>query len=118
MNVGAAVAVAGTVFFNTNVPATVAQSQAMCTSNLGIARQYAVSVTDATPTLGHFGATGGVIHRYTTYAGGGFLPSPVPVTVQIGGRTVQAIISGTSVIPPPGTSLNARVRGFWYREIE
>jgi hypothetical protein len=118
MDVGSALAVGGTVFFNTNIPATVAQSQNMCTSNLGIARQYAVSVTNATPTVNYFGTTGGVINRYTTYAGGGFLPSPVPVTVQVGGQTVQAIISGTSVIPPPSTTLNARVREFWYRQME
>jgi len=118
LDVGAAVAVGGTVFFNTNIPATVAQSQGTCTANLGTARQYAVSVADATPTVSYFGSTGGIIHRHTTYAGGGFLPSPVPVTVNIGGKTVQAIISGTSVVPPPGTTLNTRVRGFWYREME
>ena len=120
--VGESVAVAGTVFFNTNQPQTVAQP-GVCTSSLGTARQYAVSVDDASATL-DLSVGGGLAteDRTKIYAGGGYLPSPVPVMVKIetasGDVTVSGIISGTTPMLPPGAALNARVRRFWYKEME
>ncbi|MBI3374204.1 MAG: hypothetical protein HY017_20970 [Betaproteobacteria bacterium] len=116
--VGNAVSVAGTTFFNTNQPASQAAAGS-CTSNLGTARQYAVSFKDAKALIYVTGSGGATTpSRSTIYAGGGFLPSPVPVVVSIGGKTVQAIVSGVSVQTPPGAALNNRVRKFWYKEID
>jgi type IV pilus assembly protein PilY1 len=51
-------------------------------------------------------------------AGGGFLPSPVPLIVEIDGKKYQAVISGTQIQTPPGLKLEARVRTYWNRKIE
>ncbi|HUG78359.1 MAG TPA: hypothetical protein VML57_12845, partial [Burkholderiales bacterium] len=90
-----------------------------CGSNLGIARQYLVSYVDAAATtdLNALG-TLSIANRSTIHAGGGYLPSPVPVVVEIDGKRYQAVISGTSVASPPGLTLDARVRTYWYKEID
>ena len=49
---------------------------------------------------------------------GGYLPSPVPVVVEIDGQIHEGVISGVAVEDPPGSVLNARLRKFWYKEIE
>ena len=38
--------------------------------------------------------------------------------VEIDGEIHQGVISGVSVEQPPGTTLNTRLRKFWYKEIE
>ncbi len=129
--VGAALAQSGTVIFVTNQPATVATS-GVCTSNLGTARTYEVSVDNATATL-DLSAGGGLTtaDRSLVYAGGGYLPSPVPVVVQItttttdasgnvttGTKTASGAFSGPNPIQTPGPALNTRVRKFWYKEID
>ncbi len=112
-----ATTVAGTTFFNTNQPSAV--SSGTCGSNLGVAREYAVGFADAAATI-DLNASGSVTlaDRSITHAGGGYLPSPVPVVVQIGGTKYQAVISGTSVQSPPGLTLDKRTRVYWYKEIE
>ena len=116
--VGSAVTIAGTTFFNTNQPSSTAGGGA-CGSNLGIARQYLVSYINAgaTTDLNALG-TLSVANRSTIHSGGGYLPSPVPVVVEIDGKRYQAVISGTSVQSPPGLTLDSRVRTYWYREID
>jgi Tfp pilus tip-associated adhesin PilY1 len=116
--VGSAVTLAGTTFFNTNQPSASAGGGA-CGSNLGIARQYQVSFEDAT-AVNDLAPGGGLTNadRSSIHAGGGYLPSPVPVVVQIGGQTVQAVISGVAVQQAPGATLQSRLRKFWYKEIE
>jgi len=52
--------------------------------------------------------------RFITHPGGGYPPSPVVVIVNIGGKIYQLVISGTSVLRPPATPLQARIRTFWY----
>jgi hypothetical protein len=42
----------------------------------------------------------------------------VPVVIQIDGKRYQGVISGTSVRTPPGLTLDARTRAYWYKEIE
>ncbi|HEY5899811.1 MAG TPA: hypothetical protein VIV54_19755, partial [Burkholderiales bacterium] len=116
--VSSATTLAGTTFFNTNQP--VATVDALkCTSNLGTAREYAVSYKDATATT-DINASGGINtgDRAAIHAGGGYLPSPVPVIVQIGDKKYQAVISGTSVRDPGGLTLEKRLRTYWYRKIE
>ena len=116
--VGSAVTIAGTTFFNTNQPSSAAGGGA-CGSNLGIAREYLVSYLDAAATtdLNALG-TLSIANRSAIHAGGGYLPSPVPVVVEIGGKKYQAVISGTAVQSPPGLSLDARVRTYWYKEVD
>ncbi|MBI2960358.1 MAG: pilus assembly protein PilY, partial [Betaproteobacteria bacterium] len=117
-NVGTATTISGTTLFNTNQPSATAGGGA-CGSNLGIARSYLLSYKDATATT-DVNATGTVTtaDRYTVHAGGGFLPSPVPVIVTIAGKKYQAVISGTSVQNPGGLTLETRIRTYWRRKIE
>ena len=117
-DVGTATTLAGTTFFNTNQPSGSAGGGS-CGSNLGIARQYLVSFADATATT-NLNQTSGLTtaNRSTIVAGGGFLPSPVPLIVEINGQKYQAVISGTQIQSPGGLKLEARVRSYWYRKIE
>jgi type IV pilus assembly protein PilY1 len=116
--VSSATSIAGTVFFNTNQPSSSAGGGA-CGSNLGIAREYLVGFADAAATVDLNGTGGTTISdRSTIHAGGGYLPSPVPVVVEIDGKKYQAVISGTSVQTPPGLTLEKRTRAFWYKQID
>lgn len=121
-NIGSAIALNGVVFFNTNQPST--SSSSTCESNLGIARQYKVAVVDATATKDSSGnGVLGVEDRSTLHAGGGYLPSPVHVVVEVTNdegetKTVEGVISGTDVDQPPGITMNTRTRQYWYKEID
>jgi type IV pilus assembly protein PilY1 len=116
--VGSAVTIAGTTFFNTNQPSSTAGGGA-CGSNLGLAREYLVGFADAGATVDLNGlGTMSIANRSTIHAGGGYLPSPVPVVVEIDGKKYQAVISGTSVQTPPGLTLEKRTRAFWYKQID
>lgn len=121
--IGNAVALGGTVFFNTNQPATTASSTT-CESNLGIARQYQVAVADATAVT-NLDTSNSVLNvaDRSVEAGGGYLPSPVHVVVQFtdaSGNVVtkEAVISGTQVSMPTQTPLMTRFRKYWYKEID
>lgn len=116
--VGNAVSIGGTTFFNTNQPSATAGG-GTCGSNLGVARQYQVNSSDATATA-DLNAVGGLTgaDRSLIHAGGGYLPSPVHVVVMLGGRPVEAVISGIQVSTPAGATLSARLRKFWYKEID
>jgi hypothetical protein len=117
-NVGGTVTLGGTTFFNTNQPSSTAGGGS-CGSNLGIARQYSVNFADAGATADLNGSgILSVTNRSRVVAGGGFLPSPVPATVEIGGKKYQVVISGTNVQQPPGATLDTRQRTYWYREYE
>jgi type IV pilus assembly protein PilY1 len=116
--VSSATSVAGSTFFNTNQPSSTAGGGA-CGSNLGIAREYQVGFADASATADLNGVGGITIaDRSTIHAGGGYLPSPVPVVVEIDGKKYQAVISGTSVQTPPGLTLEKRTRQYWYKQID
>ncbi len=120
---------AGTVIFNTNEPKqdTVTGTAKnvgpnagnFCTSDLGTAKQYglnyqtAVSANIYTALPANFQSTSG---RSATFAGGGFLPAPVPVVVSIGGKFYQTVISGVQATNPGGLSLQTRVRTYWYKK--
>jgi type IV pilus assembly protein PilY1 len=110
--VGGAVTVGGVTFFNTNQPAAMAAAGSC--SNLGVARAYAVGFADATATgpLAS-GQTITMASRYTVVPGGGYLPSPVAVVLELSGKIVQGVISGTYVQTPGSAQLNWRYRSFW-----
>src|SRR3989442_13627395 len=74
-----------------------------CGSNLGIARQYLIGFADASATV-DLNRTGGITlaDRSMIHSGGGYLPSPVPLLVDINGPKQQGVGSGTSCPDPPG----------------
>lgn len=131
--VSSATTAASTVIFNTNQPKedTVtgtgtnvgANASNQCTSDLGTARQYGLNfqngnsqnIFNALPT--QYVPTAG-LGRYATFAGGGFLPTPVPVVVQIGGKYYQTIIAGVQTTNPGGLKLQSRLRTYWYRKTD
>ncbi|MEX2525153.1 MAG: hypothetical protein WD750_09365, partial [Gammaproteobacteria bacterium] len=116
--VGTAVTLNNVVFFNTNQPSTVVSSDT-CTSDLGVARQYEVQYDDATALLDqNIDGSLDALDRSSVHPGGGYLPSPVPVVVEIDGKIHEGVISGVAVKQPPGSLLNARLRKFWHREFE
>jgi len=110
--VGGAVTVSGVTYFNTNQPSSVAPAGAC--SNLGVARAYGVGFADATAAGAlASGQTVTLASRYTVVPGGGYLPSPVSVVLEINGKLVQGVISGTYVQTPPSAQLNWRYRVYW-----
>jgi len=110
--VGGAVTVGGATYFNTNLPASVAPAGAC--SNLGVARAYAVGFQDATAAGAlASGQAVTLASRYTVVPGGGYLPSPVSVVLELNGKLTQGVISGTYVQTPPSAQLNWRYRAFW-----
>ena len=115
--VGGSTTLAGTVYFGTNAP-SVAVANA-CVGNLGQARLYSVSYLNGSATI-DTNLTGVLttIDRSTTRAGGGYPPTPVPISVLINGKTYQAAISGTQILTSPGPTLNRRYRTFWQQLID
>ena len=102
----------GVTTFNTNQPAP--PEPGSCVSNLGIAREYQVSFTDATipVTGGELGPEG----RWSEVAGGGFPPTPVSAIVEIDGQIVEVRISGTDAQRTAGGAIGAREKVWWNRE--
>lgn len=111
-----ATTLASTTIFATNTPASVV-APGQCTGSLGLALIYAVDFRDATPDI--FGVVGGVATaRASVRPGGGFPPTPVPVSVQIDGKTYEGAITGTQVINPPLSVIGQRYRVFWNLSID
>jgi type IV pilus assembly protein PilY1 len=111
-----AITLAGTTFFGTNRPTP--PEPGVCTPNLGEARLYAVSYTNASATNEHNGSAGlSVGDRYKVRAGGGYPPSFVPISVSINGQIYQGVISGTQVLTSP-LQAGARKRTFWFMEFD
>jgi type IV pilus assembly protein PilY1 len=82
---------------------------------LGIARIYGVSYLDASATM-HLEAGSSETTRSMEVAGGGFPPSPVPTLIEIDGQFYQGVISGPTVVTPPGLALDKRKLIYWYRQ--
>ncbi|MFC5521477.1 hypothetical protein [Polaromonas jejuensis] len=115
--VGGSTTLAGTVYFGTNMPTAVADNA--CVGNLGQARLYAMSYLNGSATVDeNKSGTLTTADRYFMRAGGGYPPTPVPISVVIGGKTYQGAISGTQVLTPPGPTLGRRYRTFWQRLID
>ncbi len=108
---------AGTVYFGTNTPTPVAANA--CVGNLGQARLYALSYLNGAATVDeNKSGTLTTADRFLVRAGGGYPPTPVPVSVVINGKTYQGAISGTQVLTPPGPVLGRRYRTYWQRLID
>ncbi|MEQ3696608.1 MAG: hypothetical protein ABNH02_06530 [Pseudomonadales bacterium] len=98
-----AVTLSGITYFNTHEPA----GAGSCDS-LGIARSYAVRISDGTGVSNNDYIPGN--DRFEYVPGGGLLPSPVPGIVEIDGNLEQVVISGTHVTTPTATELSRRYR--------
>ena len=115
--VGGSTTQAGTVFFGTNTPTAVAANA--CVGNLGEARIYAMNYLTGAPAIDqNYNGILTTSDRYQTRAGGGYPPTPVPISVKIGSRTYQGAISGTTVVTAPTPALGRRYRVFWRRLID
>jgi type IV pilus assembly protein PilY1 len=115
--VGNAVTLAGTTFFNTNLP--LPPVAGVCQANLGEARQYAVDFQNGGAVIDNTSGGGLTLgDRYAVHAGGGFLPNPVGIVVKLGTETKSAICIGTSCTEAPGAKYQSRLRTYWYKEIE
>jgi Tfp pilus tip-associated adhesin PilY1 len=132
--VGNPVTAAGVVVFGTNQPSDAAGG-GTCGSNLGIARLYQISATDATATK-DLNASGTITgsDRFQVQAGGGFIPrgdyraidlsSGPPTAPCVGANcpkkkeTVECAITGFTCTTPGGATLNARLRKYWFKELD
>ncbi len=108
----------GTVMFGTNTPK--AASSNSCTGDLGIARIYQLNYLNGAATANLNSKTIGLTSddRFQERAGGGYPPTPVPVSVRIGNDDYNVAISGTQVISPPGPKLGRRYRIYWRRGMD
>lgn len=91
--VNAALTVAGVTYFGTNKPTP--PSPSACTSNLGIARGYAINFASGTAVADR--NSDGSVNRndlYTTFTGGGLPPSPVTGVVEVDGKYIRFVIGG------------------------
>lgn len=118
--VGSAITIGGSVFFATNQPKPPEDVDPnVCTGDLGIARIYVVSYKDARSTSELNDIAGlDKRDRSTKTTGGGLLPSPTPVIVDIDGGTYQAVCFGPTCLQPPDVVLDQRRRVWWHRCID
>lgn len=106
--VGSSLIFGGLVFFSTNHPLPAATGT--CSTSLGVARGYILSLQNGSGTIGVDGFCGGA--TFTKFAGGGLPPSPVlalDVVLQVGDgtKTVNTVCIGCAQksghILPPGS---------------
>lgn len=106
----------GIAFMNTFIPTLETDS---CSPSLGTARSYQIDFRTAQ-------AANDTDHdnlyeneeRFQEVPGGGLIPDPVAVIVDIGGQLHEAIISGTQVQQFPNTQLERREQTFWRKLID
>ncbi len=132
--VGNPVTAANDVVFGTNQPSASAGG-GTCGANLGVARLYQISATDATATkdLNASGTvTGG--DRSRVQEGGGFIPNPDYRAIDLSSgppctgancpstppppNVVECVITGFKCTSPGGATLNARLRKYWFKEFD
>ena len=120
--VNAALTVAGVTYFGTNKPNS--PSPYACTSNLGIARGYAINFAIGTAVADR--NADGTVNRndlYTTFTGGGLPPSPVTGVVEVDGKYIRFVIGGGGLGAAGSTIEGVRVQAspastrspaYWY----
>jgi type IV pilus assembly protein PilY1 len=112
--------IGGTVLFSTNRP--IVGNTASCSTALGEARGYIVSLFNASGAIGVDGICGGT--RSSTLVGGGLPPSPVLAQVPVDGRR-ETLVMGSppkrggdgSFLPPdrrPPNIKSVRKRSYFY----
>lgn len=109
--VSSALTASGTTYFSTNQPT---DAQPNSCANLGTARIYKVNYQDGSSN------TESGLERYDVVEGGGYIPSPTYGVVQMeeGNESslVEAIIMGTNVEVPAGSTFNRRDPIYWFRD--
>jgi len=101
--------IAGTVVFNTYSPV----QSGSCSNSLGTATQYLLDYTNATANQCAGSASCTIANRSITMAGGGFVPTPVPVAIKTStGKIVVGTVSGTNVMTFPSNP-GSRIRIYW-----
>lgn len=116
--VGEAVAVAGTVFFPTHQSGGFEVNPETCVGNLGTARVYSISYKDGSATIDRDGVLGLTVDdRSAEVPGGGLLPSPTFVVVDIDGVPRGGVNLGTTTLTAP-LPLDARKRRYWSKSID
>ena len=112
--VGNAITVFGTTYFGTNRPTPPVAG--MCSSNLGEAKMYAMGFGAGTATVDT--NADGVINTSDlseVIKGGGLPPSPVYARVDVNGKPVDVICSGSHCSPPPRVNTSTkRFRTYWH----
>jgi type IV pilus assembly protein PilY1 len=116
--VGSSITLSGSTFFNTNVPTP--PSPGVCSTNLGEARQYALSFVTGGSSLdkNSDGTTSFTGDRFTSISSGGFLPSPVGLIVNVDGTPRQAVCSGPNCQNPGGLEIGKRIRTYWRKKLD
>lgn len=108
--VSAPITLNGITFFNTNIP------RDACSSGLGEARIYAMNYETGKAAVY---TMAGSPSAYKVVPGGGYLPTGVPVVVNINGKLHELLLVGTKVSEDIGVvALNRRVRTYWYQTID
>ena len=116
--VGNAITLNNIIFFNTHQPSSAATGVS-CVNDLGVARAYQVYYQTASGVADrNLDGEQAADDRSQIHSGGGFLPPPTPVVVEIDGSVVMGVVSGVRVDTPPGIDLGVRVRRFWFKEME
>ena len=112
--VGNAITAFGTTYFGTNRPTS--PETGVCSSNLGEAKMYAIGFQAGTATIDT--NADGVINsadRFEVLKGGGFPPSPIYARIEVNGKSVDVICSGSHCTPPSSMATTTkRFRTYWY----
>lgn len=107
----------GTTIFATNTPQSEVKP-GQCSGGLGTALLYAIDFKDASPDLFVMNQAGVATSRTEEREGGGFPPTPVPVSIKIGDTTHEGAITGTKVVTPATPKIGQRYRVFWNLSID
>ena len=114
--VGSAITAFGTTFFGTNRPTP--PEAGVCSSNLGEARLYAVGF-DTGMGSADLNADGKIdaADLFEEVPGGGFPPPPVYARVDVDGKQVDVVCTGSHCLNPGGvTTTTKRFRTYWHIE--
>ncbi len=129
--VTSAVTLNGTTFFSTNqITSSGLTSPISCTSDLGTAWGYKVNfrnpgICSNDPSAPNYFNPDNPDDPDNPDEppqpprdpkGPGFPPSPVPVIVELEGKKIEAVVSGTDVDQPPDAELEVRKRRYWFEE--
>lgn len=114
--VGGAVTVGGGTYFATNKPS--ASTPGQC-SNLGLAYYYGVNYENGA-ALSDSNANG-VTNKEDRITGTsvGLAPSPIGISVEIGGKTYETVCMGTHCVDKlPSAKVGQRYRVYWHLELD
>ncbi len=114
--IGGAISLGGATYFSTNQPS--ATLPAGSCSNLGLARYYGVNYTNG-GALSDIN-NNGVLNKEDRVTGSsiGLPPSPIGISVDIGGKTYETVCQGTHCEKPPSLKVGQRYRVYWHLDLD